>query len=305
MSAPWADGSPGAPPALVEPFGPHPTTHDGVCCAPPTSFIIGSHACLWPRALWRADARPERVRPTERLSRCGWALPLARLRAALLRNHRQLHGPADPLAAEADPRHRAQVDQRAVRVGQLRLPGLLRRRAPLLRRAHRSGRHQDRLCGLHRGLEPGRHVARARGQRERLHRGAPRARARRRGNFPSAIKAVAIWFPPRERAYATALFNSGSNVGAIIAPAIVPWLAFSFGWRSAFVFAGIAGLVWLAFWIPWYDIPERIAKLSASELAHIRSEDGTGAAPAAGDARVSWGLSCATGRPGPSSWRSS
>jgi ACS family hexuronate transporter-like MFS transporter len=72
------------------------------------------------------------------------------------------------------------------------------------------------------------------------------------GNFPSAIKAVATWFPPGERAYATALFNSGSNVGAIIAPAIVPWLALNFGWRSAFVAAGIAGLVWLFFWIPIY-----------------------------------------------------
>ncbi len=80
------------------------------------------------------------------------------------------------------------------------------------------------------------------------------------GNFPSAIKAVAIWFPPRERAYATALFNSGSNVGAIIAPAVVPWMATSFGWRSAFVAAGIAGLIWLAFWIPWYDVPERICQ---------------------------------------------
>ncbi|HVV49639.1 MAG TPA: MFS transporter [Polyangia bacterium] len=108
------------------------------------------------------------------------------------------------------------------------------------------------------------------------------------GNFPSAIKAVALWFPPRERAYATALFNSGSNVGAIIAPAIVPWLAFSFGWRSAFVAAGIAGLVWLAFWIPWYDVPERVARLGAAELAHIRSQDG--AAPAGGaEARISWG----------------
>ena len=94
------------------------------------------------------------------------------------------------------------------------------------------------------------------------------------GNFPSAIKAVAIWFPPRERAYATALFNSGSNVGAIIAPAIVPWLAFTFGWRSAFVAAGIAGLVWIAFWLPFYDVPEKVAKLGASELAHIRSQDG-------------------------------
>ncbi len=109
------------------------------------------------------------------------------------------------------------------------------------------------------------------------------------GNFPSAIKAVALWFPPRERAYATALFNSGSNVGAIIAPAIVPWMAFSFGWRSAFVAAGIAGLVWLAFWIPWYDVPERIARLGAAELAHIRSQDRPRAAAAPGaEARISW-----------------
>ena len=108
------------------------------------------------------------------------------------------------------------------------------------------------------------------------------------GNFPSAIKAVAIWFPPRERAYATALFNSGSNVGAIIAPAVVPWMAVSFGWRSAFVAAGIAGLVWLAFWIPWYEVPERVAKLTAAELAHIRSQDG--APSVGGEARISWAM---------------
>jgi ACS family hexuronate transporter-like MFS transporter len=72
------------------------------------------------------------------------------------------------------------------------------------------------------------------------------------GNFPSAIKAVATWFPPGERAYATALFNSGSNVGAIIAPAVVPWLALRYGWRSAFIAAGVAGLLWLLFWLPLY-----------------------------------------------------
>src|SRR3954453_7611537 len=66
------------------------------------------------------------------------------------------------------------------------------------------------------------------------------------GNFPAAIKAVALWFPKRERALATALFNSGANVGAIIAPAVIPWLAFTWGWRFAFVAAGLAGLVWLA-----------------------------------------------------------
>jgi MFS transporter, ACS family, hexuronate transporter len=92
------------------------------------------------------------------------------------------------------------------------------------------------------------------------------------GNFPSAIKAVAIWFPKRERAYATALFNSGANVGAILAPAIVPWLAFTFGWRSAFVAAGLAGFVWLFFWIPLYDVPERFRRLGAAELAHIRGD---------------------------------
>lgn len=98
------------------------------------------------------------------------------------------------------------------------------------------------------------------------------------GNFPSAIKAVATWFPPAERAYATALFNSGSNVGAIVAPAVVPWLAFHWGWRSAFVAAGIAGLVWLLFWIPWYDAPERVRGLDPAELVHIRG-GGAGATP--------------------------
>ena len=90
------------------------------------------------------------------------------------------------------------------------------------------------------------------------------------GNFPSAIKVVALWFPPGERAYATALFNSGSNVGAIIAPAVVPWLALTFGWRSAFVAAGIAGLLWLLLWLPRYDLPERVARVGAAELAYIR-----------------------------------
>jgi ACS family hexuronate transporter-like MFS transporter len=92
------------------------------------------------------------------------------------------------------------------------------------------------------------------------------------GNFPSAIKAVATWFPQRERAYATALFNSGSNVGAVVAPAVVPWLAFSFGWRSPFIVAGVAGLLWLVPWLAYYDVPEKVARLSASELAHIRGD---------------------------------
>lgn len=68
------------------------------------------------------------------------------------------------------------------------------------------------------------------------------------GNFPAAIKSVAQWFPFRERALATTVFNSGANVGAIIAPALVPPLALAFSWRAPFLVAGFAGFVWLAFW---------------------------------------------------------
>src|SRR5882762_3074556 len=92
------------------------------------------------------------------------------------------------------------------------------------------------------------------------------------GNFPSAIKAVALWFPKRERAFATAIFNAGANVGAIIAPATIPVVAYALGWRSAFIFAGIAGLIWLPFWFRLYEIPERRKNVSAQELALIRSD---------------------------------
>jgi ACS family hexuronate transporter-like MFS transporter len=91
------------------------------------------------------------------------------------------------------------------------------------------------------------------------------------GNFPSAIKAVALWFPKGERAFATSIFNSGTNVGALIAPALVPLLAFRFGWQSAFVVAGLAGLLWLALWLPLYDVPERSTRMTSEELQHIRA----------------------------------
>ncbi len=92
------------------------------------------------------------------------------------------------------------------------------------------------------------------------------------GNFPSAIKAVALWFPKRERAFSTSIFNAGANAGALIAPAIIPWMAFKFGWQSAFIAAGIAGFLWLFLWFPLYDVPERSRHVSAGELAHIRSD---------------------------------
>ncbi len=90
------------------------------------------------------------------------------------------------------------------------------------------------------------------------------------GNFPSAIKAVALWHPKKERAFATSLFNSGANVGAIIAPAIVPWLAVRWGWHAPFIVAGLAGFVWLFLWVPLYQVPEKSRFLGAAEMAYIR-----------------------------------
>jgi ACS family hexuronate transporter-like MFS transporter len=92
------------------------------------------------------------------------------------------------------------------------------------------------------------------------------------GNFPSAIKATAQWFPKRERAYATSIFNAGTNVGAIVAPAIVPWVAYTWGWEMAFIAAGIAGLLWLFLWIPFYDRPEKSKRLGAAERELIESD---------------------------------
>jgi ACS family hexuronate transporter-like MFS transporter len=104
------------------------------------------------------------------------------------------------------------------------------------------------------------------------------------GNFPSAVKAVALWFPRKERALATALFNSGANVGAVAAPAMIPFIALKWGWQSAFVVAGIAGMLWLFLWIPFYNVPEKIKRVSASELEHINSDKET----AAGGPAVGW-----------------
>lgn len=92
------------------------------------------------------------------------------------------------------------------------------------------------------------------------------------GNFPAAIKATAQWFPKKERAFATSLFNSGANVGAILAPAIVPAIAFSLGWHWAFILAGIAGIVWVFLWIPLFDFPERSKRVSPAELAYIEGD---------------------------------
>lgn len=92
------------------------------------------------------------------------------------------------------------------------------------------------------------------------------------GNFPSAVKAVALWFPRRERAFATSIFNAGTNAGALVAPAIIPWIAFSWGWQYTFVAAGIAGFLWLFLWIPFYDVPDKSRYVTAAEIDYIRGD---------------------------------
>ncbi len=89
------------------------------------------------------------------------------------------------------------------------------------------------------------------------------------GNFPGAIKTVAEWFPAKERAFAAGVFNAGSNIGAIAAPILVPWIALHWGWREAFVVTGALGFIWLAFWLAIYRNPHQHPKLGAAELAYI------------------------------------
>jgi len=92
------------------------------------------------------------------------------------------------------------------------------------------------------------------------------------GNFPAAIKTVAEWFPRRERALATGLFNSGTNVGALLTPLIVPWVTYNWGWKWAFIATGALGLLWLAVWLPLYGAPAGHPRVGAAELALIQSD---------------------------------
>ena len=91
------------------------------------------------------------------------------------------------------------------------------------------------------------------------------------GAFPASIKSVAEWFPQKERALATGIFNAGSNVGAILTPLIIPWITFHLGWRAAFLIVGTLGFLWLLLWLAVYRQPEGHARCSAAELAYIRS----------------------------------
>lgn len=102
------------------------------------------------------------------------------------------------------------------------------------------------------------------------------------GNFPSGLKATTEWFPAKERALATGIFNAGSNVGAIITPIIVPLIALTWGWRSAFVITGLLSFIWLAAWIIMYRRPREKQGVSAAEIAYIESD------PADAGERIPW-----------------
>lgn len=106
------------------------------------------------------------------------------------------------------------------------------------------------------------------------------------GNFPAAIKATAEYFPKTERSLATGIFNSGANVGAILAPLTVPWIAVHWGWQTAFIAAGAIGFVWIALWLRFYDAPEKQARLGAAERAYIHGNREP--APAVDGAKAPW-----------------
>jgi ACS family hexuronate transporter-like MFS transporter len=112
------------------------------------------------------------------------------------------------------------------------------------------------------------------------------------GNFPAAIKATAEYFPKKERSFATGIFNSGTNVGAILAPLTVPFIAKQWGWESAFLLIGAVGFLWVIFWYKFYDRPEEQKRMSPEELEYINDEEVAPFEPikeaAYADAKVSW-----------------
>jgi len=92
------------------------------------------------------------------------------------------------------------------------------------------------------------------------------------GNFPAAIKSIAEWFPKKERALATGIFNSGTNVGAIVAPIAVPAILLAWGWQAAFILTGALGFIWIIFWFIFYEIPQKQKRVKASEVDYILSD---------------------------------
>jgi len=100
------------------------------------------------------------------------------------------------------------------------------------------------------------------------------------GNFPASIKTVAEWHPRKERAFATGIFNAGSNVGAVVAPIVVPIITMAYGWEWAFIATGALGFVWMMAWLAMYRSPETHSRVTPSELAFIRSDPKEATRPA-------------------------
>ncbi len=109
------------------------------------------------------------------------------------------------------------------------------------------------------------------------------------GNFPAAIKATAEYFPKKERSFATGIFNSGANIGAVFAPLSVPWIAKTWGWEAAFIVIGGIGFLWLFFWMYIYANPAEQKRLSATEFEYIKSdEEAEHANDSNKDVKVNW-----------------
>ena len=108
------------------------------------------------------------------------------------------------------------------------------------------------------------------------------------GNFPAAIKTVAEWFPKKERALAAGIFNSGTNIGAILAPLTVPLIAEVWGWEWAFIITGAIGLVWLLFWWLFYESPQKHKKISKAEYDYIHADDFTDVTISENQEKVKW-----------------
>lgn len=104
------------------------------------------------------------------------------------------------------------------------------------------------------------------------------------GNFPAAIKATAEYFPKKDRAYATSIFNSGAQIGALLAPLTVPFIAKAWGWEMAFIAIGALGFIWMAFWVFIYHKPEKNKHVNEHELTYILQDDATDVAAGAGTA---------------------
>ena len=141
----------------------------------------------------------------------------------------------------------------------------------LVGRLNRPTWDQSRICGLDDLLERGIHGSRRLRIATEFRSGAVGAWVRRIRRLPGEHKTVAEWFPQKERALATGIFNAGSNAGAILTPFVVPWITAAYGWRAAFIFTGALGFVWLILRLLLYRKPEEHPRVSRQELEWVNS----------------------------------